>query len=110
MAEFDRQLSQDQRRCEVLASHGIDRSNVPNGVSLQTDAMIKQARASGAYVSVGRDPKTQLYHGYLLVNDPTPSGSERWLPELSDPIGHATQELAMTSFRTKLPDKYKDID
>jgi hypothetical protein len=60
--------------------------------------MSQSRKPKGHYITaIKRDPASEeklfsddLFHGALFVYSPTPSGSDRWLLNKSDPKGHET--------------------
>lgn len=45
-----------------------------------------------------------LWHGALYINNPTPSGCDRYLLSKSDPIGNEDPNLAMKRISEIFPD------
>lgn len=70
-------------------------------MSLQTEAMREQA-GDQKYVTAYKDAEG-YWHGVEMVNHPTPSGCERWMPTYSDKRPWPTPELAKEEFEKELP-------
>lgn len=65
--------------------------------SMQTRAMIAAA-GENMCATVARHKETGKFHGVLYVNHPTPSGSDRWMPALSDKRGWDDEKAAAEAF------------
>jgi len=65
-----------------------------SGTSLQTSAMV-DAAGDEKYVTAGQHRETKKWHGMLMVNHPTPSGSSRYLLACSDKRGWSDSETAI---------------
>ncbi len=69
-------------------------------MSLQTEAM--RATAQRQVTAWQNDDGT--WSGVEIVNHPTPSGCERWMPTYSDKRHWPDKETAIREFKALLPD------
>ena len=79
------------------------------GISLRTDAMIKQA-GDDCYITSGQHKETNLFHGLLWVSHPKISGNERWLILASDNRGFNTHKEACIKIKEALFPYYQYIE
>lgn len=76
-------------------------------MTLQTEAMREQA-GNDQYITAGQHKDTKKWHGYLMVNHPTPSGCDRWMMAYSDKRGWDSAEKAMDEFALASP-SFKNV-
>ena len=68
-------------------------------MNLQDISMIQNAKEQVEIVT-GLDEKDGLWYGSVLVNHPTPSGSERWMRVISLATGADTEEGARNTLQS----------
>lgn len=66
-----------------------------------TNSVAEIAR-EGIYVTAIFDVKTKLFYGVLMVNQPTPKGSARWITSVTDKKGYNNHREASIRFKWTL--------
>ena len=65
---------------------------------------MNKSEITKAYLSIWHNPQTKLVHGALFRNQPTPSGSDRYLLSLTTKEGYRSERKAAEAINAAFPD------